>query len=776
MEELKHQILNLREYYNKKAEEWLVTDTRLAKSGLGFTDFLDMLKNPKKYLTKLPKNEWFNTYYTVAQGLGKREFVKQEVMVFDIDKITLDIPQKYAAQVKSVIGSGFAVIDSGNGLHFIVAMKTPITEAVYFDKNRRHYNALCDKINAALARANLPGVTDPAVFDPRRIMRYPETENRKKDKETKYCKVLSTKGFAPREFDITKLSGLPEVSAEDQINSRVATKIPNDTNAVLEGCRFLQWTKEKPNEISEAQWYGALSITGRLDRKIAHDYSSGHKTYSHAETETKIDQALEASGPRTCKGIQKLGFDCQKCPHFEKVESPIMIRGAEFIKTEHTGFHNMIPVQNAPPKPGKPNYDDLRKFFERKQPYIILGNSKACLIWTGTHWQGMEDIYLENFAQQHFNPPATNIMRAEFRGIVQCTNIKEPTWFTDTTKKKMNFKNGVLDLDTLELSPHSPSYGFRYVLDYDYDGKAKAPEWEKFLKFVTQDRQDLEDVLMEFMGYSFSGDTCWAQRALILSGDGANGKSTFIETLQALAGKGTYTSIPIEELKKQENRFRIDGSLFNVGEETPNNALIESGFFKALIGGGATTGRQLYKQGYEFVNICKLILLCNKLPVTWDVSHGYFRRLLVVPFDRVITLAEKDPFIKDKLLKELPGIFNLVIEGYRRLCKQKKFSESTAVDDAITNYMEESNTVIHWYKENCMDHPDKAASPKKMYSDYKQDSELNGFKPTNSIDFGRRIAKLIPNYKDRIKIIKVDGKSERVIEGMTWRSATYGQR
>src|SRR3984957_16899040 len=63
---LRHQILSLRPYWDKKKEEWEKTDTKHAKCGWGFTDFADMLKGPKKYLKTVPNTEQWNLYYTVA--------------------------------------------------------------------------------------------------------------------------------------------------------------------------------------------------------------------------------------------------------------------------------------------------------------------------------------------------------------------------------------------------------------------------------------------------------------------------------------------------------------------------------------------------------------------------------------------------------------------------------------------------------------------------------------------------------------------------------------
>lgn len=776
-----HQILGLRPYFDEKKQKWDKTDNTFFRKRWRFSSIKELFLNLDTYLKPIPKEERWNLYYTVAFcGEGKREFREQNAIVFDVDGIdlTLDL-ENYISVICSCLGVQRAetgIVLSGNGLHFIIGLTAPIGDPGFFDSTRLHYNAICDKLKLALDKANLPGKPDTGVWDARRIMRLPGTLNKKEGKSDKEARLLQPI-IVDREYDVRVISGLPSVDVSEQIIPQTLKKYPiPDTEAILNGCDYLKWCKENPDSVSEGQWYAMLSILPRLPpngRSLAHEYSANHSGYSEAETESKIDQALAASGPRTCTNFSKLWPGCPKCPNFGKVNSPIMIQGASYILTQDSGFHTVTIDGNGNAKTGKPAYEDLRRYFERKHRYQVLGESGICLTWNDVFWQEYKDKYLENFAQRHFEPSATTVMTQEFKNLVCRTNLKETNWFVDTTHRRVNFKNGILDLDTMALIPHSPEFGFRYATNYDYDPTAKAPEFMKFLLQVMDGRQDLVDVLLEYTGYCFSNDECWAQKALIMTGVGSNGKSTFMDVLKALAGKENYSSLTLADIKVEASRKMLDGKLFNLAEETPSYAMAESTMFKNLVSGGEATVKVLYKQPYTIPIKTKLMFACNDLPKTKDTTQGYFRRLIIVPFDKRFDGAAKDPFIKTKLLKELPGIFNLVIEGYRRLRAQERFTNSKEIDRQIDEYHTDLDSVKSWFQD-CVQLPlEPVESPikptlSKLYASYKIYAESIGEKPETQATMSRRLVGLLPDYKKRKGQETIAGKRETIFKGIRY--------
>jgi putative DNA primase/helicase len=722
----------------------------------------DILLNPDEYLKLLPKAEHWNIFFTTSQcGIKKRSFEALEVLPFDFDGIDTNQTEAYIEVFCKCLGvkrEETGIVFSGNGLHFYIGLEVKIVDKKFFSQSRHHYKAILEKITAALKARDLPiGKVDPSVFDAARILRMPNTKNIKVDRADTECRVIQPviKNIL---FDIAMLSGLPTVKANEAIPKEYLRKYPKtDNEAILKGCNFLKFCKSQPDEISEPQWYAMLSITARMEQgsQLSHEISKGHKSYTHAQTEAKIEHALNASPPRKCTSINALWGGCRSCPNFEKVESPIMIRDADKIPTETTGFHTVTVTDKGMGKP-IPCYSDLRKFFERNHYYVA--HSKMCYVWNNTHYEIMENARLENFAQQNFNPYAHTGMTSEFKNLVLRTNVVRPREWIDSTKRKINFQNGILDVDTMDFLPHNKELGFKYALPYDYDPKATAPRFEKFLSEIMCGDKDMAEILLEFGGYSLSGDDCKGAKALFLLGEGSNGKSTYIKVLKALAGRDNYQTISLKDLSNMERRHALDGALFNIAEETPDR-VADSNDFKNLVDGGEIKVRKLFSDDYTIENRAKLIFTCNTLPATYDTTMGYRRRLIIIPFEATFSAdtGTEDKDLDQKLFGELAGIFNIMLAAYKRfVARGKKFTKSEKAEKTLIDY-DNDNDPIKDFLNNCATYSQPSAADfyttrvtiGELYQSYVRYCEANRRHIMANVWFARRLKYTVPNYLER---------------------------
>ena len=582
----------------------------------------------------------------------------------------------------------------------------------------------------------------------------PGTTNKKPGREDRECRVLQSK-IIPIAFDLTLASGIPVVSKDDAIPRDFLKKYPKtDNKAIMAGCNFMQFCQNEPRSVTEPQWYAALSITARMENgvELSHQLSKGHPGYSYEKTESKIDHALNASPPRKCSSINQLWGQCRGCPNFEKIESPIMLRSEDAIPTQGTGFHIITTTDKGVMK-YTPCYKDLREFFERQNKYVA--HSKICWVYNGTHYESYERALLQNFAQTHFDPYAMTKMTSEFENLIMRTNPVDPQLWDLTTKRKINFQNGVLHLDRMDFLPHSPEYGFKYCLPYEYDPYATSPTFEGFLKDAMAGDESLMEILKEFGGYALSGDDCKGAKALFLVGEGANGKSTFVKVLKALAGKDNYQTISLRDFSNMERRHGLDGALFNIAEETPDK-VADSNDFKNLVDGGELKVRKLFSDDYTIENRAKLIFTCNTLPASFDTSLGYRRRLLIVPFDQNFKDTTKwveDKEMDNKLYAELPGIFNIMLASYQRFVKNNKnFTVSKRAEMELLEYEESNDPVKQWLGEYMevlpVDHPqfkDCKHTITELYINFSNYCKEHGHKPTNSRTLGKRLHLI---YKD----------------------------
>lgn len=698
------QILGLRPYTNQFGVEDIKHE--FFDQGWGASTVEELFRDLPSHLAKIPTEELWNLFFTVGNCHGKkpRDFSHQDILPIDIDHVDLEkIPETIQVVLKT-LGLEYAktgILCSGNGLQLFIKMPEVFKEN-YFKEKRIFYKFLCGRVNDAIIKAGLKGQADPSVFSPRRLMRLAGTQNWKKDKEIRNAYMIQSV-IEPQGFSLEKASGVETVEQTDQISLNALKRFPKpDTQTILKECEFIKWNFEKPHEVSEPEWYAAQSIVGHLEngKELVHKMSSGHPSYNPDQTDAKLEQAITVAGPRTCKNINEISNKCSGCKHFNTdLKSPILIQGLEYIKTKDTGFHDVL-VTDSGKVAKKPNFNDLHKYFKNKHKYFVESESHNIYCYTGTHWEEIPHLSVKAFAEDHFNPKPTEAMRSEFLNKVLSNNVKSKEWVDKSTDGKINLRNGVFCIETGTLTSHSSDYFFTGVLPYDYDPLAKAPRFGQFMDEITCNKKDVKKVLLEFSGYAISGDKCWLHKALVLSGKGSNGKSTYMEVLKALVGEKLYAALSLTAIEDDRKRYMLVGKLFNVGEETHVAALSKSESFKTLVSGGEMDTRRLYQQPFLFRNKAKLIFACNSLPYSSDNSDGFYRRLVIIPFNAKFGPENgENKNLIEELLTELPGILNIMIDSYRDLKARKNLPESKVLQDELIQYRNQNDLVYGWWRE-----------------------------------------------------------------------------
>lgn len=733
-----HQLVKFHKYTDKKGKivsssEWLPVK---------FSDLDAFFDDPEKVLAPIPKETRENPYYTLAKRQeGDRSvagFIRQDHIAFDIDDIDTTKEEATARVAIEALGLKWEdtiVVASGHGVQFLIRLTQGIEDPLFFETHKVYYNGCCMKIDAALKVAGLQGHADVKIFDHARVLRPPNTWNVKPGKEKKWARTLQTH-VKPVQFDLKAAAGIPDVPPEDAIGMSFPEP---DTEAVLEGCEFLKWTVENQDQVSEPQWYAMASIVGRLKDggALFHKFSEKYKGYSRLETEKKLEQALQNSGPRTCKSIDQEWSKCHTCKFYNKLKSPILIHGPNYIKTKDSGFRHVKfdPVTRAITGMSGIDIEDLVKYFEQTYPYKVDAADETAYQFNGQHYVEIPPLDISGFAEK-WADKARNRDVNEFKAKVLRRNLAPKGFFRELTDGYMNFLNGYLNVKTMEFSPPSPDMGFRSVLPYEYDANAKAPRFEKFLDEITCGNEGYKKTLLEFSGYALSNDRYWDHKALLLIGHGSNGKSTFVQTLCSLA-EGSFSGVKPSQFGNDQQIAKLDGKLFNISEETSDGGFKESDSFKLLASGGLVSAKVVYKQAFDFFNKAKIIVLLNKPPWSEDTSHGFLRRCAFVSFDAKFTGENMDPFLTDKLLVERPGILNLMLSAYREMLKRGRCYMDEKSDQFLETFKKESNPAILWMDDNFVQtkNPADFVASKDMYANYVSFCEACGYRPLTMIRF-----------------------------------------
>ncbi len=238
----------------------------------------------------------------------------------------------------------------------------------------------------------------------------------------------------------------------------------------------------------------------------------------------------------------------------------------------------------------------------------------------------------------------------------------------------INLKNGIFDLDNNELLEHNPNYYYQGILNLSYDKKADCPVWEDAIKKMFKSDEDYIRT-QKWFGYQFVRENR-EQVAHGYFGVSGSGKSQILKILRDLLGPDNVTNFQLQEFSNP-NQYalgRLHGKYANICYDMSTAKLKDISIFKQLTGGDPITGRNIYKEPFEFVNYAKLTWICNKLPSISENelnSTQFKRRIILTEIIKGHETDDKDIYHKFK--KELNGIFNWAVEGYNLYKKEKGF-------------------------------------------------------------------------------------------------------
>jgi P4 family phage/plasmid primase-like protien len=284
----------------------------------------------------------------------------------------------------------------------------------------------------------------------------------------------------------------------------------------------------------------------------------------------------------------------------------------------------------------------------------------------------------------------------------------------------INLRNGRLDWRTRKLSPHTPEIFDIWQLPVTYDRAATCPAITQYLNTTFTD--DVIPLVEEITGYVTIPDTRF-EKAVMLKGDGSNGKSVLLDLLVAFLGQENVSHEALQDL--EENRFRaaeLLGKLANIFADLDARALTTSSFFKTLTTGDPLDVERKFGHPFRFKNYARMLFSANKIPDSRDKTYAYYRRWIIIPFTRTFTEETgKDTDLRAKLTtpQELSGLLNLALDGLHRLFDHQSFTVPGAVKDAIAAYQRENDSVDAFSSECLVADPTGHIRKQVLYRNYR---------------------------------------------------------
>ncbi len=612
------------------------------------------------------------------------------------------------------------IINSGHGYQVWWALKEPETDLILW---RRVQSTLVKLANA-----------DISVKDHRRIMRIPGTVNFKNPN-------------APTPVQIIHSNPDKRYMTEDFITlfDTIGCQLSEDETAVV--------LDEKPESSAPIHTDTRLfeEITSQLPKRTRAMLEDGERHPRPSDTDltrSARDWSIFLSMVRA-----KISDDnivtifknsiCAKEKQASSYEGEKYIRRK--IKQAKKQLQNKKPKRKTD-KNNKPIFDPLTEckifMFNR---HIIFQHEQLKEYRSGYYHKLPDRCYLGSITNQlslfnHRQSKAKEILET-LKNELTDPKIDDKV---NPNPYLLTLKNGVLDIRDMSLANHDPNFLSTIKINANYDPEATCPNFRKFIDSILIDDngkpdKELIKVVQEFFGYCLFPKIKY-HKALILYGEGSNGKSVLISVLEELL-KNHVSNVHYESIGSDLFATSdMAGSLLNISSELSAKACLNDSIMKQIIAGDTIRAQRKHKPAFDFKPFAKHIITVNTLPRSHDSSLGFFRRFLIIPFKRTF-LPKSDyqnvppesrqgygievPNLEETLFEELDGILLWAIDGLKRLLRNDTFTSSEQIT-SLNRVFRLRSSSVEYFLEDVVDTTDVTSSTSlqrlyKRYIDYCKD-------------------------------------------------------
>ena len=306
----------------------------------------------------------------------------------------------------------------------------------------------------------------------------------------------------------------------------------------------------------------------------------------------------------------------------------------------------------------------------------------------------------------------------------------------------LNVANGTIDLRTGALREHRREDLITKLAPVEYYPGIAAPTWRAFLERVLPG-EELQGFVRRAAGYSATGDTS-EQCMFIHHGPGANGKSTFQETIAAALGDYAMRTPTETLLVKRSGAVpndvaRLKGARFVTASETEEGRRLAESLVKDLTGQDTISARFMWAEWFDFKPTHALHLSTNHKPEIRGTDSAIWRRIRLIPWAVTIPPAEQDKKLAEKLRDELPGVLSWIIRGCLEW-QSEGLQAPEEVRKATVAYRAEMDVLAAFLADCCLRGADEEEFAGELWGAWKRWCEETGEHAGTQKRFGGRLA------------------------------------
>ncbi len=340
-----------------------------------------------------------------------------------------------------------------------------------------------------------------------------------------------------------------------------------------------------------------------------------------------------------------------------------------------------------------------------------------------------EGIYKEDRKGKKLKFIIQNLIYKEFQNsrtinriyelvLIQPSIRKDYTQLNQYHYSCINFKNGMLDVNTMELLPHKPEYysmnqiphNFKHITKADLE---KYPHSQQFLK-TSFNIPDI-DTMFQYMGVCMTHNMLY-QIFLLLLGEGANGKSLLIDMFNAVIGEKNISSLSMDKLTQRFFSSQLLFKLANTCADISKITIEDDAELKKIVGGDMIQAEFKGKDSFSFRPYAKMLFSANRFPHVDDKSNGFKRRLRVIEMNK--EPKEKDVYLKEKMLEELEFWVYMAVQGLKKVLAQNNVFESENSKKTREKIYKDGDSVFAFISDCLIPQEDCNIRRSEMFKEY----------------------------------------------------------
>lgn len=413
----------------------------------------------------------------------------------------------------------------------------------------------------------------------------------------------------------------------------------------------------------------------------------------------------------------------------EAFKKPIFFKGTTFL---HDKFATYIKNNNR----------------------IIKINGQLHLYKDGIYVSGQDE--LEAVMIQHIS----SLSRAKRSEVLAYLNILIMDNTEMAAPNLIAFRNGIYDLNTGKLNPFNPETVLTNRIPWDFNPAAYSEIADKTLDKIACFDPQIRKILEECVGSCFyRSNTLGGGKAFILTGEGSNGKSTFLTMIQRMLGEGNISSLDLKELDAKFQNAELFGKLANIGDDISDEFIVNASVFKKLVTGNRIQVQRKGERPFEFNNYSKMLFSANNIPRIKDKTGAVLRRLLIIPFNARFSSddADYDPEITYKMQSQetMEYMIQIGLAALKEVLEKKVFTESEKVKAEVDEY-EEMNNPVKAFLHDCEDNDIQILneSVKVVFEKYSVFCTMNGFQAVSQTECTKQIRRLCGYDTKQVRVGK----------------------